>query len=156
MLDILNIDDDPGILLDFTGQLRPLTESMRDIGCDEYTTGMITNLPLTLSDVGPEYLRGISSSLQSDIQEEMNDLIIFPNPAKNYIQVRFTPETKSKASLIIMDYLGQLVLNHPIAELHPKRFFSRQFDISSLKNGIYQVVLLEENRERTRKLIIQH
>jgi hypothetical protein len=60
--DITNVDDDPSLLLDISGQSRPSLESSKDIGCDEYTTGDITNRPLTLSDVGPGYLTGSDSN----------------------------------------------------------------------------------------------
>jgi hypothetical protein len=62
ILDITNIDDDPSILLDVSGQTRPASKSLKDVGCDEYTTGSITNRPLKISDVGPSYLGGPGSS----------------------------------------------------------------------------------------------
>jgi hypothetical protein len=61
ILDIANVDDDPTLLFDIQGQSRPATATLKDIGCDEYTTGSITNRPLTLSDVGPSYLGGPTS-----------------------------------------------------------------------------------------------
>jgi len=57
ILDIANIDDDPSLTLDISGQPRPATIALKDVGCDEYTSGAITNRPLTLSEVGPIYLR---------------------------------------------------------------------------------------------------
>jgi hypothetical protein len=156
MLDIPGLDDDPGILLDFTGQTRPQTELMKDIGCDEYTTGTVTNKPLILSDVGPVYLRGTPTSLNREIREDFDDLIIFPNPASRDIQVRFTPESKSLAYLSILNCEGRLVRHCPLGEIRPEGFFSRKFDISSLENGVYQVVLLGEKWKRNKKLIIQN
>jgi hypothetical protein len=58
ILDIANVDDDPTLLFDISGQSRPATITQKDVGCDEYTTGSITNRPLTLPDVGPSYLGG--------------------------------------------------------------------------------------------------
>ncbi|HAP35274.1 MAG TPA: hypothetical protein DCQ28_04780 [Bacteroidetes bacterium] len=58
ILDIANVDDDPTILFDISGQSRPATVTQKDIGCDEYTTGSTTNHPLVLSEVGPFYLGG--------------------------------------------------------------------------------------------------
>ena len=62
ILDITNINDDPSILLDISGQTRPATKTLKDVGCDEYTTGSITNRPLKISDVGPSYLGGPGST----------------------------------------------------------------------------------------------
>ena len=56
ILDITNVDDDPSVLLDISGQARPATIASKDIGCDEYTSGTITNKPLTIYDAGPSYL----------------------------------------------------------------------------------------------------
>jgi hypothetical protein len=129
---------------------------LKDIGCDEYTTGTITNKPLTLSDVGPVYLRTTTTSLNREIREDLDDLIVFPNPASHYIQVRFTPESVSLSYLSILDCEGRLVRHYKLGEIHPEGFFSRKFDISSLGNGVYQVVLLGEKWKRNKKLIIQN
>jgi hypothetical protein len=56
ILDIANVNDDPLLLLDIRGKARPTSIRLKDIGCDEFTTGAITNAPLTLSSVGPSYL----------------------------------------------------------------------------------------------------
>ena len=58
ILDIANIDDDPSLLLDISGQPRPANIAQKDVGCDEYTTGTVINYPLALSEVGPSYLGG--------------------------------------------------------------------------------------------------
>jgi hypothetical protein len=58
VLDIANVDDDPSLLLDISRQTRPANRALKDLGCDEFTTGSISNRPLSLSDVGPSYLGG--------------------------------------------------------------------------------------------------
>jgi hypothetical protein len=58
ILDIANVDDDPSLLLDISEQARPATVTLKDAGCDEFTTGSTLNRPLGLSDVGPSYLGG--------------------------------------------------------------------------------------------------
>ena len=55
ILDIANIDNDPSLSLDISGQARV---GIKDVGCDEFTTGTTTNHPLALSEVGPSYLGG--------------------------------------------------------------------------------------------------
>ena len=56
ILDIASVDDDPTLLLDISGQARPATVTLKDLGCDENTTGTTNNHPLVLSEVGPSYL----------------------------------------------------------------------------------------------------
>jgi len=58
IIDIADIDDDPALLFDISGQPRPSTATLKDVGCDEYVVGGTVNRPLTLADVGPSYLGG--------------------------------------------------------------------------------------------------
>lgn len=58
ILDIANVDDDPSLSMDISGQLRPASAILKDVGCDEYGTNGTLNRPLALSDVGPSYLGG--------------------------------------------------------------------------------------------------
>lgn len=58
VLDIVGVDDDPTLLFDISGQTRPATRTLKDVGCDEYAVGGTVNRPLTLADVGPSYLGG--------------------------------------------------------------------------------------------------
>lgn len=66
VLDIANIDDDPSLSLDISGQSRPLTKTEKDAGCDEFTNGSTTNHPLVLSEVGPSYLGGPGGIIKQD------------------------------------------------------------------------------------------
>jgi hypothetical protein len=52
ILNLINIDDDPNITYDISGQLR---DANKDVGCDEYAIGNTTNHPLGLAEVGPSY-----------------------------------------------------------------------------------------------------
>lgn len=67
ILDIASVDDDPTLLLDISGQARPAKVTLKDVGCDEYTTGTTTNHPLALSEVGPSFLGGPGSKLNQTI-----------------------------------------------------------------------------------------
>lgn len=56
IVDNLNVDDDPNLLLDIDGQAKTTDKTLKDTGADEFTTGTITNNPLARSDAGPSYL----------------------------------------------------------------------------------------------------
>jgi hypothetical protein len=49
-------DNDVKLMLDIEGQSRLSDKTKNDIGCDEFSTGKITNRPLKQRDVGPSYL----------------------------------------------------------------------------------------------------
>ncbi len=55
ILNIGYIETDPSLLFDISGQARV---GIKDVGCDEYSTAATTNHPLTLAEVGPDYLGG--------------------------------------------------------------------------------------------------
>ena len=61
ILDITGIDDDPSISKDIQGFSRPATVTLKDLGCNEFTSGTVSNRPLYLSDVGPSYLTSATS-----------------------------------------------------------------------------------------------
>ncbi|AKC82243.1 hypothetical protein IMCC26134_04675 [Verrucomicrobia bacterium IMCC26134] len=63
--DIAGLDDDSSILLDISGQARPASATLKDVGCDEFADGTTTNRPLTLAKVGPAYLGGPTGALES-------------------------------------------------------------------------------------------
>jgi siroheme synthase len=67
ILDIASIDDDPTLTLDISGQARPVSAILKDVGCDEYTSGATTNHPLALTEVGPIYLGGPGGKLNQTI-----------------------------------------------------------------------------------------
>ena len=60
-MDVAGLNDDPTLALDISGQPRPASVILKDVGCDEFTNGVTLNRPLTLADVGPAYLGGPNS-----------------------------------------------------------------------------------------------
>ncbi len=56
ILNIIGLNNDPNILLDIEGQSRPATLALKDVGCDQFTSGNIINYPLDSCQVGPFYL----------------------------------------------------------------------------------------------------
>lgn len=66
------------------------------------------------------------------INEKINDIIsIYPNPAKDYIQINFDENYTNQKSIIIYDVLGQIL--KPINNIGNNTIV----DISDLKSGIY-------------------
>ncbi len=93
ILDVANVDDDPSILLDINGQARPNTATSKDIGCDEFVTGITKNHPLKLSEVGPKYLGGPALGLNSQEAITTNYRLI-SNPITNKIKLEKTNGTE--------------------------------------------------------------
>ena len=150
ILDITNIDDDPNLLFDISGQARPSTVTLKDVGCDEYTTGTTTNHPLTLSEVGPSYLAVLSSE-SFDVSDQKT--LVFPNPAKNNFTIQFPKNSDSEVEVTIINTNGQVVIKQFIAK---NEIINNQksIDITNLNNGIYFVRLYSNSYSKAIKLAV--
>ena len=150
ILDLINIDDDPNILFDISGQARPSTITLKDVGCDEYTTGTTTNHPLTLSEVGPSYLALLLTDT-SDLSDKK--IVVFPNPAKNNLTIQFPKNSDFDVEVIIINTNGQVVKKQFIA-INEIINSEKSIDISNLNNGIYFVKLYSNSSVKSIKLVI--
>ncbi len=150
ILDITNIDDDPNLLFDVSGQARPSIVTLKDVGCDEFTTGTTTNHPLTLSEVGPSYLASLSVNA-FDLSDEK--AFVFPNPAKNNFTIQFPKNSASDVNMTIINTNGQVVKKQIISKNEIINN-EKAIDISNLNNGIYFVQLYSNSYTKTIKLAI--
>ena len=150
ILDITNIDDDPNLLYDISGHARPSTVTLKDVGCDEYTTGTTTNHPLTLSEVGPSYLAVLSSE-SFDLSNQKT--LVFPNPAKNIFTIQFPKNIDSEVEVTIINTNGQVVIKQFIAKNEIINN-EKSIDISNLNNGIYFVQLYSNSYSKAIKLAV--
>jgi hypothetical protein len=134
--DIPGINDDPSLLTDISGQSRPANLSLKDVGCDEFTTGPVTNRPLALSNVGPSYLGGPVTSVKT-IKSENVRFNIYPNPASETVNITCAHTQTSDIQIIIYNMLGQQVKFLPAIK-DPQSGMSQQtFEVSDLREGIY-------------------
>jgi len=153
ILDIANLNDDPGLLFDISGQARPSTVTSKDVGCDEYTTGAKTNHPLSLSEVGPSYLGGPSLSVNSkEMIDSHNGIMIFPSLAKKEITISTSAAIGNVLSVSFYNSIGQKVKMDTDFQ---NQGGSQQYDVSDLNNGIYFVKVTSKEFSKTMKLIIQ-
>ena len=82
---------------------------------------------------------GVPASISKPTQF---DLKIYPNPAKNKL---FLKEGKSFKSLVIYNYIGQVVINQKVV--------NNQIDISGIPKGHYYVALKSREKFETRKFL---
>ncbi len=79
------------------------------------------------------------------IPVEVTDIMIYPNPAKDIINVRFNNGNEDLA-LTIFDAVGRLVLQDEINA-------DKTINISGLKEGVYQCVFTGEKVRFSKKLV---
>lgn len=154
ILDIASVDDDPSILLDISGQARPATITLKDVGCDEYTTGSVTNRPLVVTDAGPSYLGGPVTSAHKMISDEP-ELNVYPNPATETINIKYHLTEQTDIQVVIYNMLGQPVKSLQLTRNQPQGTYDQPFSVSDIGEGIYLVRFKTNTFTRTIKLIIK-
>ena len=154
IMDLVNVDDDPQILFDISGQFRPEISASKDVGCDEFSTGITTNQPLRSTDAGPAYLKETTTGLPMESQKNETEPIIYPNPASQTIQVNFSLQAKSEVTIGIYKENGKLVKKCIWEEYFQAGNFHRSFDISELNSGLYFAFLQTKEFRETIKLMV--
>jgi len=159
MIDILNVDDDPSILLDISGQARPSTLTLKDVGCDEYTTGEIINRPLTLSDVGPSYLINTYVESENEAPNLFQLSQNYPNPFNPETRIQYSLANRQKVSVKVFDLLGNEVTTLVDEEKSPGNYeviFNAQESINNkqFSSGIYFYQLKVGNLVKCMKMVL--
>ncbi len=148
LLDIANLDDDPNLLFDIAGRPRPATVTSKDVGCEEYTTGNVSNRPLTLADVGPSYL--VLANEKFDLETKV---VLYPNPAKNNFNIQFPNNYLEESVITIVSTNEQVVKKQIITQ--SELIKSNTIEFGELNSGFYFVKIQSSKLSKTIKLIVQ-
>lgn len=141
---IAGIDIDSSILLDIQGQARPATVTLKDVGCDQYTNGKITNHPLDSSDVGPTYLNPTKTASIQAITLAYNQISIYPNPSNG----EFTVLTNGiDAEIRVLNLLGETIIN--------AKAENGKLNLQMDKEGVYLISVKTKYGIETQKLIVE-
>jgi hypothetical protein len=154
ILDITDIDDDPNILFTISGKLRPTSISLKDVGCDEFTTDVTTNHPLDVTEVGPSYMDHSSLSLYNHQSSILDPIKIFPNQTHTSISVDASSLDENLVEIAIFNLNGQKVFFEKINKSLLANKQPYQFDVSNLNKGIYFVSVVSETTSKTIKMIL--
>ena len=80
---------------------------------------------------------------------------IFPNPTANFFTLEFETESTHKVQISISNLNGVLVKNLLSAEQHKGGAFSKKFEVSDLRPGLYIVtVLISGHGQLSKRLLI--
>jgi len=154
ILDIAVIDDDPSLLFDGGGKSRPTTIALKDVGSDEFASDATTNNPLAVSEVGPSYLGGPSLSINTNELFDINNMVLFPNPAKTSFSIKTLSTTSGMVEVAIYNLNGQLIKSAVDFQKQVNTSQDNQYEVSDLNNGTYFVKVVSENTSKTMKLIL--
>jgi hypothetical protein len=152
-LDIADIDDDPFILKDISGQSRPAIRSLKDVGCDEYTTGPMINRILKPQDTGPSYLHisAISGGLPhpTAFLLEQN----YPNPFNPTTVINYQLPQAGFVTLKVYDAIGSEVATL-VNNIQDAGIYNVTFNASKLNSGVYFYTLKAGEFVATKKLLL--
>jgi len=81
-----------------------------------------------------------------------NEVFLFPNPAKELLNVRFKNPIEGKLNLSISNVHGQVVINTIFENIHQHL----KMNIADLTSGIYFVQIRTGEQVFTKKVVIQH
>ena len=69
----------------------------------------------------------------------LKDVVVYPNPAKDFLNIKIHKEITPGMEMRIMDMTGKLILTKSIIS------DSQQIDVSGLSSGVYFVHFLKDN-----------
>ncbi len=83
-----------------------------------------------------------------ELKRELNKIVIFPNPADNFLYLYYDEETIKNPIISCIDILGK--------EFRLEHLGTNKFDTSTLTNGLYFVKVKNGNYEKTVKINVIH
>jgi len=85
---------------------------------------------------------------------QLNNLSVFPNPAKEKIMISFTTENTSSIQIELYDISGRLILKETETPLQ-STYTTKEINIESIDNGSYILYLNQDGYKKAFKLIKQ-
>ncbi|MDD4068111.1 MAG: leucine-rich repeat domain-containing protein [Bacteroidales bacterium] len=108
------------------------------------------SIPLYQEAYGWEDFYNIHSLKLNDIASTKNvEVLIYPNPAKDMAKIEFD-NLDSKANIIVLDILGKEVKREVIA----KGTKEIEINVSNLPKGIYNILIVNDTINQTKKLVV--
>ncbi|WP_343685721.1 S8 family serine peptidase [Chryseobacterium gleum] len=99
--------------------------------------------------------RGVSESSSITYSASLGHFSLFPNPAKEEVNIRFTLQNKSAVKVSVYDASGKQILTQQSSDNFPKGEFVKTLDTRSLATGVYVVSIETAEYKETKKLIIK-
>jgi hypothetical protein len=94
-----------------------------------------------------------SNILRLNLPIQKNEVLIYPNPAKDNIQLALTSDKKQEMKMMFYDFTGRLVEVKEFSLKQGTNVFS--VNINQLKPGAYMVQLMTQSQTINKKLLIQ-
>jgi beta-glucanase (GH16 family) len=81
---------------------------------------------------------------------DASSMELYPNPASDYVNIRFSGKVDFSSGLRLMDETGRILMNIPYREITGNRF---RLDLSGLPAGIYFLSCKRDGKQLTEKIV---
>lgn len=96
---------------------------------------------------------GTATTAVSSVESNINDVTLYPNPAKNKINLSFSSKLSKSYTAQIMDVLGKVVNTRTVNATTGSNLLS--FDVSTLPSGTYSLSLNDGMQSSVQKFLVQ-
>lgn len=121
----------------------------------EYTVTVFNALDFDEATVTVEVDTNCVNQQEEPIEEPIDFTFdVYPNPASQIVNIRLAG-TLHVSDIYIFDVTGKLVRRTKITNEDVNYSTTTQIDISSLQSGVYFIKLVDEERDVTKKLLVE-
>jgi len=89
----------------------------------------------------------------NDLLNAESEITFFPNPVVDQLMIRFNKKMTGLATVKIIDLNGKIISSSQLNNVENGTF---TFDAKTLPNGIYNVVIENDNASHTERVVIAH
>lgn len=89
------------------------------------------------------------------VKKQLENILIYPNPAKTEVNISYKVVTPSWVSITIIDLSGKTVYQQKSNEKFPAGIYQKRILTDKLTSGTYMMVIETTDYRETKKLIIQ-
>lgn len=111
---------------------------------------------ISINNISKEEAKNLKKSTGLDLNEndlEFEEFSFAPNPTSGVFQVSFTPQLEGKIEISLLDQSGKQVYLHNLNA--QKQKYIEEINISERANGIYFLVINQNNKIFSKKVIKQ-
>ena len=131
----------------FSGQNPP---AIRYLNAGDYQVQLIvTKAGLTNTMTKPAYIHvtGVNG-ISGNVPPQYNDISIYPNPAKDFINIHFPTEIQGKAIVNVYNAIGKLI-KQTVDQIVNN---TMSLDLGNLESGLYFICIENDGIKTTRKI----
>lgn len=93
--------------------------------------------------------QGCGTILSSMNIEKEDDLLIYPNPATDFLNILMSTTSNEQISILVFDTFGKMILSDKLIQSQSK------LDVSAFKHGLYFIMVEHNNTYICKKILVE-